>query len=1003
MGTKSVEAPARKGRMGRNLPIYALIAGQTYLFVRTVRPVEGTERKRIVICRPRDARGNDPDADERYLAEPEWLQAAERFDADAHSSGTVTSQSPAREIIALYRSLFQGRDDVYAHGHLRKDGGIGYAPACANEWERGVCPRTMGQKPRCATCDRRAFAPLTDTALVAHFRGESKRLQDVIGLYVLDDESRTHLLVLDFDKEGWKEAVNAVRRAARPHGIEACVERSRSGNGGHAWFFFEEAIDARLAREFGSALIAEAMALEKSLGFDAFDRMFPAQDTIPEGGFGNLIAAPFQGRAQRMGNSVFVDEAFVPYPDQWLFLSGVKKLSEHTLRAVVDSSRGPGLDTSSDAKKSAGTPWEPVLPKALSQADFPNRLVVVEADMLYIPERDLSARAALQVRRLAAFANPEFFKLQALHRSVYKTPRVIDLSEKRDGYLALPRGCKPKLLAMLNESQVNHTVQDERLNGRHLQMSFTGQLGPEQEAAVRELVCHENGILSAPTGFGKTVIAASLIAQRDTPTLVIVPKTALVAQWAERLEEFLVIEHPSGPALTPSGRPSRRKQHVIGQIGGGKNRVTGIVDIATFQSLTSKDSASREPRAKDLVKNYGLVICDECHHAAAPQLELVLKAVRAKYVYGLSATPRRADGLDRALFMLCGPIRCRIDPRDQAKQQGFRRILKPRFTGIRLADYKPGQTFNQVLDELCEHEARNRLITGDVVEAVQDGRRALVLTKRKEHARRLGALIGEASGNKHVQVHVLVGEGGARQRREKLGRAVDAVTEGPAVIVATESYLGEGFDASALDALFLATPISWDGNVTQQAGRLHRCREGKDHVEIYDYVDTTVPMLERMHKKRLKTYARLGYEVETRDEDAAVPRRAMFIQRDDAMRQLALDITNATASIRIVAPYVSPKAVLMLIEPLTDAVQRGVDVACAVTKAPADEVRARFAAARIPLTTEKAAEHPGLAVFDKKIVWYGTVPLLAFPKADDCSLRLESAEAAHELLDTAVE
>ncbi|MDO4849396.1 MAG: DEAD/DEAH box helicase family protein [Coriobacteriia bacterium] len=778
--------------------------------------MEGTERERIVICRPRGARSNDPDADERYLAEPEWLQAAERFDADAHNSGIVTSQSPAREKIALYRSLFQGRDDVHAHGYLRKDGGIGYAPACANEWERGVCPRTMGQKTKCAVCDRRAFVPLTDTALVAHFRGESERFQDVVGLYVLDDESRTHLLVLDFDKDGWKMAIDAVRRAARPYGIEACIERSRSGNGGHAWFFFEEAVDARLAREFGSALIAEAIAIEKSLGFDAFDRMFPAQETIPEGGFGNLIAAPFQGRAQRLGNSVFVDEAFVPYPDQWLFLSGVRKLSEQTLRAVV-------------------------------------------------------------------------------------------------------------------------------------------------------------------------------------------PKTALVAQWAERLGEFLAIEHPGGPALTPSGRPSKRKQHVIGQVGGGKNRVTGIVDIATFQSLTSKDSSSGEPCAKDLVKNYGLVICDECHHAAAPQLELVLKAVRAKYVYGLSATPRRADGLDRALFMLCGPIRCCIDPRDQAKQQGFRRILKPRFTGIRLADYQPGQTFNQVLDKLCEHEGRNRLIAGDVVEAVQDGRRALVLTKRKEHARRLGALIEEVSGDQHMQAHVLVGEGGARQRREKLEHAVGAVAEGPAVIVATESYLDEGFDASALDALFLATPISWDGNVTQQAGRLHRCRDGKDHVEIYDYVDTTVPMLERMHKKRLTTYAKLGYEVETRDRDATVPRSAQFIQRDDAIRQLALDITNATESIRIVAPYVSPKAVLMLIEPLADAVRRGVDVACAVAKAPADDARARFAAAGIPLSTEKAAEHPGLAVFDKKIVWYGTVPLLAFPKADDCSLRLESAEAAHELLDTAAE
>ena len=996
--------------MDQPIPKYALVAGRLYVCTETVDPIApdstiarednsapcGTAAsdnlERIVLCRLGD---NDKEAAERrYLPESLWRSAAKDFAIKAKESGTVTSQSPAHEKIALYRALFQGRCDVHAHGFRGKDGKIGYAPACTNEWKRGVCPRTQGRKVKCTVCENKSFAPIADATLIAHFKGADERFRDVIGLYVLNNNSKTHLLVLDFDKDGWKDAVGALRKAAAKHGLEAHVERSRSGNGGHAWFFFSEAIDAKLARDFGSTLIAEAMAMEPTLNFDAFDRMLPAQTTIPEGGFGNLIAAPFQGRAQREGNSVFIDETFVPYPDQWLHLSRVKKLDIESVRRVA---YGAG-DARREGNASGGQamPWEPKVSTPLARQDFPERITVVEADMLYVSERGLSANAAFRIKRLAAFANPEFFKLQALHRSVYNTPRIMYLGEKRDDFIALPRGCKGALLAMLDELQVSYIVEDKRIEGARHDITFKGKLRPEQEQAIEHLAKFENGILSAPTGFGKTVIAAALIAQVGLPTLVIVPKTALLSQWSDKLEEFLAIEYPDGPALTTSGKPSKRKRHVIGQIGGGKNRVTGIVDIATFQSLVSKDSETAEPQAKEIVKEYGLVICDECHHAAAPQMELILKAVRAKFVYGLSATPKRADKLDRALFMLCGPIRCRIDPKDQARQQGFRRILRPRFTKIRLANYEDGQSFNQILDELCKHDARNRLIAADVAHAMETGRRALVLSKRKEHVRRLADIIAKETG---IGAHVLVGEGTTRQRREKLAEAVSAVSDGPAVIVATESYLGEGFDASALDALFLATPISFDGNVTQQAGRLHRTSDGKTSVEIYDYVDASIPMLERMHKKRLKTYAGLGYEIAAgEDESDGAAKSAQFITHREAMRALTADIANATCTISIAAPYASSKTASSVIEALADAVRRGVYVDCRVAKRPESAILEQFAAAGMPLAVEPAMKHPCLAIFDGKTIWYGTIPLFAFAQIDDCSIRIESAEAAHDLL-----
>ena len=979
-----------------SMPKRALFNEVEYAFSKMLPSVDGANA--IVLCED-DARNV------RFASPEQWADGAAAFAAKAKTEHLVTMRSSEFEKITLFRSLFKGREDAFAKGYRTSDGGIGYSPVCSNRWNGRLCDKKI-KGPRnadCNTCRNRKLKPIEDRDVREHLEGKSERFYDVMGLYVADKESMTHVLVGDFDEGNWQAEITAYKKACERLGIFCAIERSRSGNGGHAWIFFDTPVEARTARNLGSAVITDALRHDDGMSFKSYDRFFPTQDTVAANGFGNLIALPLQGWARRNGNSVFVDDDFNPYKDQWRFLSSVRKTSTADIQRVLGGLRSGPLGSLAKINVNAAEDAAPLRRKAkikLSPQDTPPKVTIILENMIYIPKAGFAPAAMDRIRRLAAFSNPEFYRAQAMHQSVFKKPRVIYLGEETDTHIALPRGCKDELVSLLEANGTACSVDDRRKASRGLDITFTGKLHESQQRAADALLAHDIGVLEAPTGFGKSVIGAYIIGALKAKTLIIVPKGALVSQWQESLERFLNINEELPELLTKTGRKSRKKRSVIGQVGAGKNIPSGIIDVALFQSLLEKGDIKGEKSAKPIVENYDLVIFDECHFISASNPEAVMRAVSARNVYGLSATPKRADGVNETIFMHCGPLRHKISAREQAAAQDFKRLLVPRFSSARLNSNEPGLSYNQVLDQICPHERRNEMIVEDVCGAIKDSRTPLVLTKRVSHASAIAAQI-EARG--HLAL-LLVGGGTAKCKRDKL-QEVRNIPEGtPFCIVATVSYVGTGFDEKRLDTLLLAAPVSWEGSLAQCVGRLHRDCEGKTSVRVYDYADVNVPMLERAYKHRLKEYERLAYQVASPDVGGPQMTKPLF-NGDSFFAQFCEDMRNTGRSVTISASHLSRAQVRKALGSLSEASERG--VSCIVrVHVPKNLAEAKRSAVEQSLSMLREAgwrivesETPvsDYAVLDS-IVWYGGIPFLGKPSEDACSLRIIDADVAHELV-----
>ena len=895
------------------------------------------------------------------------------------------------ERIELFRSLFRGREDVFARRWYSKATNKGgYQPVCINEWRRGICDK---KAIKCAECPNRNFLSLGYDDVCRHLIGNDENGCDVVGIYAIMSDNNCAFLCTDFDdkscKHRYKDDVLAFVGVCRNWNIPYSIERSRSGNGAHVWMFFDDVIPAYKARRLGNAILTEAMSRDGRMAFDSYDRFFPNQDRMPEGGFGNLVALPLQGKARKDLNSVFVDDEFFAYRDQWAYLAQVQKIEEQKVDVILQQHIHEDLGVLSTSSESK--PWVTPVPQNINSADFTKAITITVADKIYIPLNSVSAKVLNHIKRIAAFRNPEFYKKQAMRMSTYGIPRIISCFDITDDYLAMPRGCKEAIMKLLDSNGAKYTIVDETNHGKAVAVTFLGTEREEQLDAIESLLPFDNGILHATTAFGKTVTAASLIARRKVNTLILVHSKALLTQWHERLSEFLDIDYKEPEPVKKRGR--RKAFSPIGCLDSTTDTIHGVVDIALLQSCFE------DGEVKSFVQDYGMVIVDECHHVSSITFEKVLKSVKAQYVHGLTATPIRKDGQQPIIFMQCGPIRFSADSKSQIQKQSFRRYLIPRFTSYRsITDDK--QSFPALQKSLAADEIRNSLIVDDVRKALESGRTPIVLTGIKQHVDLLAERLKSYANN----VIQLTGTCTAKEKREALQRLQEIPADEPLVIVATGQYVGEGFDYPRLDTLFLALPISWKGRLEQYAGRLHRENDGKKDVRIYDYIDIHEPVCDNMYHNRLRAYAAIGYQTVQLgqptlfEEICDLPAYYEDSQIFNGMtffKSLIKDIATAKQSVVISSPRLYRVTNNKLVSLLKEQSANGVEVA--IVTAMHDEQCDFLQSSGLHVTTKPNLKLCTI-IIDKSLVWYGSVIALGFYSDKDNIIKLKDDRIAAEML-----
>ena len=734
-----------------------------------------------------------------------------------------SSFSPEQKV-RIFMDLFRGRTDVFPLRWESSKGKSGYSPACSNEWNRGIC-----QKPKikCGDCEQRLLPPVTEKVIFDHLAGKH-----CVGVYPLLSDDTCYFLALDFDEADWRGDVTALMQSCQVFSIPAAVEISRSGNGAHVWIFFSAPVPAVEARRLGAALISHACAHTRQLALNSYDRFFPNQDTLPKGGFGNLIALPLQKGPRSQGNSVFVDEQFTPYTDQWRFLAAMLKVSPSALAEITSQVSGGNhpLDIAFVFSDDQEKPWESSPPADLRiPGPLPESLHLVQADRIYIVKEGVPQPLLNRLIRLAAFQNPEFYKAQAMRLPVWNKARIVGCAENFSKHIALPRGCLDGVVQLLEKNGIALVLRDERTVGQSIRTKFLGKLKKEQKDAVQAMLAHDTGVLHAPTAFGKTVVAAAMIAKRKVSTLILVHRAELLRQWQERLQEFLSLSKEN-----------------IGIIGAGKRKPSQRVDVALLQTL------ARDNDIANFMNDYGQIIVDECHHISAFSFESVLKQSKAKYVMGLTATPVRRDGHQPIIFMQCGRVR-----HHATMPQGSVSVFEVRLKFLECSPFSEESSIQEIFSGITVDDVRNNAIVQDVLAAYGENRKVLLLTERTGHLQCLHVLLKNEAKN----IFVLHGRLPKKQRLATLQALANLGTNEPMILLATGKLIGEGFDHSPLDTMFLTMPISWRGTLQQYAGRLHRDHAGKHDVRIYDYIDRGNDMLWRMWEKRLKGYTSLGYVI----------------------------------------------------------------------------------------------------------------------------------------------
>lgn len=905
----------------------------------------------------------------------------------------------------FFMMFCRGRKDVYDLRYTNpKTGKNGYYTQCFNRWDRG-CHIQKKDGVRCKDCELRAYKPVTLPLIKAHMNGTDPNGNDVVAIYPMLENNLCQLLVFDFDNhakgaeqedyanidDGWKEEINALRHICKNLDVDAAVERSRSGRGAHLWIFFKEMVPARLARRFGFALLEKGAESVNLKSFKYYDRMIPTQDALPEGGLGNVIALPLQGMALKSGNSAFIDENWNAYEDQLNVLAGTRRLTRQGIEDYLSLWYSTG-STSEDNGTDA--PWDKN--SEIEAGSVKGVVRIVLADRIYIDSTGMSNKTKRQLRRMATFSNKQYFQNQAMDMPNYDESRFIYLGSDEGKYIVLPRGLREEILKKFDNAGISYKIEDKRTKGQELNISFRGELRESQIPAVETMLENETGILHAATAFGKTVVCCDMIARRGISTLILVDRADLMNQWIKRLEEFLDIDEELPEYQTKTGRTRKRKS-LIGNLQGAHDTLTGIVDVAMIRSLKKKDGF--HPKLKE----YAQVYFDECHHAASDSAIEVLQEINAKYVYGVTATPKRGDGKEKINEFLLGPIRYRFTAKDRAEEQNINHLVYPRFTRTVKPHHLSKTPYgNDAYELIRNNDVRDEQIIRDVADCVQAGRTPVVLTKYVDHAKKLSERLKTYAD----RLILLTGANGTKARRAQVEELNKVDDSDSLILVGTGSLLGEGFDFPRLDTLFMATPVSGENVVEQYVGRLNRDYDGKENVIVYDYVDSHIPKFDKMYSARLKAYKKIGYELCV-NMDGEKQRANAIYDIENYAETYWKDLEEANSAVVVSSPRLNNQKVDRIINMLGKRRELGVEVTIVTWHPDAykygkDDVRMelmerlRKAGFEIRLV-EETCEH--YAVIDNEIVWYGSVNLLSKEDAKDNLMRVCSKDIAAELLE----
>lgn len=937
----------------------------------------------------------------------ENLEKAEAHDPD-QGARIINPPFITEKMAVRFFSMFWGREDVYAK--RGKKGG--YFPQCDNRWNSSLCPKQQGKKIFCNECEHKKWTKVSARKIIAHLIGNKEDGSDVIGVYPLLPDGKCRFIVFDFDNhekgaeatdfanidDEWHKEVDALRKICIINGIKPLVERSRSGRGAHVWIFFKKAIPAGVARNFGFLLLDKGSASINLKSFHYYDRMYPSQDVA--NGIGNLIALPLQGQALKNGNSAFIDENWNAYPNQWdILFNNTEKLSIKEIEQYMGKWREELAENKEkvyDADRyTRPKPWRKKC--EFFKEDVVGKIHIVLSNGIYIDTLNLMPRIQNQIRSLAVFDNPEFYKNKRLGYSNYYNFSAVYLGKDIDGYIQIPRGLREKIIEECEKAGIPIDVSDEREIGHPIRVDFKGDLRTQQELAAEKLLSHSDGVLSAATAFGKTVVCSYLIAERKVNTLILLQSKDLLNQWIDELNKFLEIREEPPEYITKTGRKKKR-QDVIGVLHGNKNTLTGIIDVAMVGSMYKKGEFN------DLVNSYGMVIMDECHHAASKTSIELLQKINAKYVYGVSATPKRGDDLDKIIYMLLGPLRHKFTSLERAQEQGIGHYFIPRYTRV-VDNIESKNDINKAYNLISDSKVRNEMIIEDVRSCVNKKQTPVILTRFKDHAKYL------YDGLKNMADHVflLYGDNSDKKNADIRAELKKIPQDETLILIATGQKIGEGFDFPRLDVLMLAAPVSFEGRLEQYVGRLNRDYEGKEAVYVYDYIDSHIRFFDRMYAKRLRTYKKIGFSIWTEDKQPKQTINAIY-DSGNYTEKFERDLVEAEKTIVISSPNISQDKIERFLYLIKERQEEGVKVTV-ITTDPEEiiygnsdicyELIREMEQIGINVITKTEVEER-FAVIDDELVWHGGMNLLGKVDVWDNLMRIKSQEVAAELLEMSI-